>query len=141
MTSTTASTTARPGVSLLRTGAIAAVVATIGTVLTFLIASALGVALDVPNQGDATNLIPLNVGMVAIATIVPAFLGIGLLAALTRFVKRPVRTFLIIGVVFTLLSLAPLASVPALETQIVLGIMHLVAAAGVLGTVAYLVRD
>jgi hypothetical protein len=110
-------------------GAIGAV---INTLIILLAPSIIGEAIQVPNP--STNALePLPLFAVIAASIVPAFIGLGILLLLQRFTKNSMTIFLSIGVVFTLLSLIGPFTMPInFGVKIALNLMHLVAAASIL---------
>jgi len=116
---------------------IAAVVAAVGNLVVFLVSSVLGVSFDIPLNGPGTPAEPLPAIMVIIASAVPAFAAAALLALLGRFTTRPFRIFMIIAVVFGLLSFGGPASLPVgLSTIIALGLMHIVAGVAIVGVLS-----
>jgi hypothetical protein len=80
----------------------------------------------------------IAVGDIARSVVLWSIGGIVLAVALARWAKRPARTFVVITVAFTVLSLAGpgLAQDTAVSTQVVLGATHLVAASVIISIVA-----
>jgi Family of unknown function (DUF6069) len=69
---------------------------------------------------------------VVMASLVPAFVGAGVLWLLNRFTSAPVRLFQILGAVIAVLSLVGPFGLPInLGSKITLCIMHLVAATSI----------
>jgi hypothetical protein len=122
-------------------GAILAIgVASVANTLVFALAGALGVALRVSlTPGRPPQ--PLALGMVVFATAVSALLAAGLLGLLGRLTDRPVRLFQNTSIVLALLSLgAPLLQADGSAATIVLVVMHLVAAAAIVGVLSMVAR-
>lgn len=121
--------------SMIRAGALAAIVAALGNVVVLLLSqNLLGMIVQVSAQPGSSQLIPLSLGAVIGASVIPAIGATLLLALLDRFVARPVRIFQIIGVLFLLVSFAPVLSVPVdAGMKVVLGVMHIVAGGAIIG--------
>ncbi len=108
----------------------------VGAVINILIAliapSLIGQSLQIPNP--STNVLePLPLFAVITASLVPAFIGAGVLLGLKKFFTNGTRVFQIVGVVFALLSLiGPMTMPMSNEIKIVLNLMHLVAAASII---------
>jgi Family of unknown function (DUF6069) len=116
--------------SLLGTGVVATVLATVATPVVAAAGHAAGISLDI---GGAS--IPL----LGFANLTAFFSLIGLVLAvvLARTARRPRRTFVRTTVVLTALSLVPDVLVDAaVATQLLLMLTHLVAAAIVIPAVA-----
>jgi len=104
-------------------GALAAIVAAVATVAVALGAKAIDISLDV--DGDE-----IPVPGFAFGTLLGSAVGTGLAIALARWAKRPARTFAVITVVLTVLSLIPVVTADAdTATQVALVLSHVVAAA------------
>lgn len=73
--------------------------------------------------------------MVAIASVVPAVVGTGILAGMNAAMARPGRLFAGIAVVVSLLSMGGPATLVGADggTKVVLALMHVVAAAAIVG--------
>ncbi|NWF67942.1 MAG: hypothetical protein HXY40_02535 [Chloroflexi bacterium] len=121
---------------LLRTALIAAVVATVLNLIIYFIATSAGVVLQAPNP--MTNVVePIPFMAVVMSSVIPAFVGTGLLWALGRFTAQPFTIFFIISVVFTLLSFGgPFSLSLQLNGQLTLALMHVVEASTVVGLLA-----
>jgi hypothetical protein len=100
-------------------------------------ARAVGVPMDVagPGQAEAAE---IPVGGFAGGVLFWSIAGIVLAVALARWARRPARTFVVITVVLTALSLVGPAVAPhtAASTQIVLALSHVVAAAVIIPALA-----
>lgn len=119
---------------LWRNGLLGGIVgAAINLVLFWLTQLLYGGPIEIPMP--PTNAIaPLPWWLVALTTLVPAVIATALYWLLLRFVSNARRVFLIIGVVALLLSLAgPLGLPVASSIRSVLALMHVVAAASILG--------
>jgi Family of unknown function (DUF6069) len=130
-----ATNTTVPGVtattgSLVRTGVVAAALASGATTLVAAAGSAAGISLDV---GGA----PIPVLGFATLTAFFSLVGLVLAAVLSRFARRPRTIFVRTTVVLTVLSLVPdVIADAAPATKALLMLTHLVAAAIVIPAVA-----
>ncbi|SIM70112.1 hypothetical protein SAMN04489832_1499 [Micromonospora cremea] len=125
----TGATTSTVG-ALIRTGVLAAVAASAATMVVAAVGHAAGVSLD---MGGA----PIPVAGFGVLTAAFSLIGVVVAALLTRFARRPRRTFVRTTVVLTVLSLVPdvIADAGA-GTKALLMLTHLVAAAIVIPAVA-----
>jgi hypothetical protein len=100
-------------------------------------ARAVGVPMDVAGPGEA-EAAEIPVGGFAGGVLFWSIAGIVLAVALARWARRPARTFVVITVVLTALSLVGPAVAPhtATSTQIVLALSHVVAAAVIIPALA-----
>lgn len=123
-------------------GLAAAVVAAVANGIVFWLATvSFGLPLYVAPVPDL-NPAPLSLVAVIITSVIPALIAAGLLALLARWVRRPWHWFWSIALVVLLLSLGgPLSATADPITKIVLGIMHLVAAVAIVGTLTALARS
>ncbi|WP_371408847.1 DUF6069 family protein [Micromonospora zamorensis] len=129
-TATTTPTTTSTFGAVIRTGLIATVAASAATMAVAAVGHAAGISLDV---ADA----PIPVTGFGVLTAVFSLVGVVLAALLSRFARRPRRTFVRTTVVLTVLSLVPdvIADAGA-GTKALLMLTHLVAAAIVIPAVA-----
>lgn len=106
--------------------------ATINAIIALLAPSLTGQSLLVPNPN--TNLVEqLPLFAVIAASLIPAFVGAGVLLGLQKLSNQGIRVFQIIGVVIALLSLVGPITMPiSTEIKIVLNLMHLVAASSII---------
>ncbi len=126
---TTRATTSTIG-ALIRTGVIAAVAASAATMAVAAAGRAAGISLDVAGA-------PIPVAGFGMLTAVFSLIGVVIAALLSRFARRPRRTFVRTTVVLTVLSLVPDVVVDAgPATKALLMLTHLVAAAIVIPAVA-----
>lgn len=110
---------------VVRTGLIASLVAVVATTATAGLATAVGVELEVPADGET---IPLS--GIAFVTGVFSLAGVVIAAALLRWSARPREHFVWTTLVLTVLSLVPPWVVgAAVSTSVTLVALHLVAAA------------
>ncbi|MEU5962407.1 DUF6069 family protein [Micromonospora parva] len=116
--------------ALLRTGVIAAVVASAATMAVAAAGDLAGVSLDLSGT-------PIPVSGFGVLTAIFSLLGVAIAALLARVVRHPRRTFVRTTVVLTVLSLVPdvIADAGA-ATKALLMLTHLVAAAIVIPAVA-----
>jgi hypothetical protein len=126
---TTRATTSTIG-ALIRTGVIAAFAASAATMAVAAAGHAVGISLD---MGGA----PIPVAGFGVLTAAFSLIGVVIAALLSRFARRPRRTFVRTTVVLTVLSLVPdvIADAGA-ATKALLMLTHLVAAAIVIPAVA-----
>ncbi|MET8465282.1 DUF6069 family protein [Micromonospora zamorensis] len=129
-TATTTPTTTSTFGALIRTGLLATVAASAATMAVAAVGHAAGISLDV---ADA----PIPVTGFGVLTAVFSLVGVVLAALLSRFARRPRRTFVRTTVVLTVLSLVPDVIADAgVGTKALLMLTHLVAAAIVIPAVA-----
>jgi hypothetical protein len=116
--------------ALVRTGVVATVAASAATMIVAAAGRAVGVSLDVSGA-------PIPVAGFGVLTTVFSLIGVVLAALLSRFARRPRRTFVRTTVALTVLSLVPDVIADAdTATKALLMLTHLVAAAIVIPTVA-----
>jgi uncharacterized membrane protein YphA (DoxX/SURF4 family) len=115
-------------------GPLAAIVASIANLVIYVIAVAAGVSMLVPGPDPSLPPQPLPIPAVVLFSAIPALVAAGLLALLGRFTARPIRIFLIIAAVVLVLSFIPPLLIPiSLGLKITFEIMHIVAAAVIVG--------
>ena len=99
----------------------------------------LGVSFVFPYQGTGSPAMPLPISFVIVASALPAIAAALLLAILDRLTRRALRIFMIVGLIFLLMSFGgPLSISAGLSTKVALGVMHVVAAAIIIGGLAVL---
>ncbi len=120
---------------VLQTGLVVAIAAALVNVMVFVLAGdLLGIPFVFPYPGQGGPAAPLPITLVIMASVLPAIGAALLLAVLARMTRRSLRSFLIVGLVFLIVSLgAPLSLPVALATKLALSTMHLVAAAIIIG--------
>lgn len=131
LTSDTRVTTAAPSRrSLVRVGALAGVSAAVATELVAAVARVSDVSMETGGFG-ADSAEPIPAFGFAIATLIWTAVGIGIAVAMSRWSRRPARTFTVTAVVLTAVSLVPpaLAGATTTGTKLVLALTHVVAAA------------
>ncbi|GAB3843309.1 hypothetical protein GCM10029963_17840 [Micromonospora andamanensis] len=130
-TTATTSHTATPTTgALIGTGLLATAAASAATMTVATAGNAVGVSLDI---GGA----PIPVAGFGVLTAVFSLVGVAIAALLSRFARRPRRTFVRATVALTVLSLLPDVIVEAgTATRALLMLTHLVAAAIVIPAVA-----
>ncbi|MET9395790.1 DUF6069 family protein [Streptomyces sp. NPDC006624] len=118
-------------------GLVAALAGAVVTEVFALVTRAAGVPMDAAGPG-ATEAAEIPVGGFFGGVVFWSIPGIVLAMALARWAKRPARTFTIVTVALTVLSLAGPAVAPhtATSTRIVLAVSHVVAAAVVIPLLA-----
>lgn len=120
--------TATPAGRLLATGALAGLLGGVAALLVALVASALGVPLEVDQPGLGVTTTPLPAFV--IATVIQALVGAVLAIAIQRWTSQPARTFAITAAVLVVLSFGqPLALAQDTATAVTLITTHIVAAA------------
>ncbi|MBF9130297.1 hypothetical protein I0C86_15230 [Plantactinospora sp. S1510] len=109
--------------ALIGTGVVAAVTASAATMAVAAAGHAAGISLDISGA-------PIPVTGFGVLTAVFSLIGVVIAAVLSRFARRPQRTFIRTTVVLTVLSLVPDVIVDAgTATKALLMLTHLVAAA------------
>jgi hypothetical protein len=116
--------------SVLRVGALAGVAAAVATELVAAGARVSDVSMEAGSFGAETAE-PIPVLGFAFATLLWTAVGIVMAIAMTRWAKRPARTFTVTAVVLTIVSLVPpaLAGSTTTGTKVILALTHVVAAA------------
>jgi len=125
---------------LWQAGVLAAVIAAVLNVILYLLARALGTsfAVELPGQG-ATEVQIVGVIVLTVVPLLVATLVYGLLRRLTR---QAFRVFLILAiVVFLILLVPPFTAARDLSTAVALILMHVVAAAAIISTLALFERS
>jgi len=91
---------------------------------------------------DGPQLAPLAFPAVLASSVVPAIAAAAFVAILSRFTRRALRIFQVLGAAVLALSFIPLASMPVDSgaTRVVLGLMHLFAAAAIVGGISFFTR-
>jgi hypothetical protein len=114
----------------------------VGNLIVYFIAqNLLGLSLMMPQFPDNTTLVPLAIGNILGASIVPAIGAAVLLAVLGRFVNRPFRIFQIVAAVFLLLSLGgPLSLAIGGTEKVFMAAMHVVTAVSITAILSTLAR-
>jgi hypothetical protein len=114
----------------------------VGNLIVYFIAqNLLGLSLMMPQFPDNTTLVPLAIGNILGASIVPAIGAAVLLAVLGRFVNRPFRIFQIVAAVFLLLSFGgPLSLAIGGTEKVFMAAMHVVTAVSITAILSTLAR-
>lgn len=130
ITDTRATVSAPSRRSVLRAGAISGVAAAVATELVAAGARVSDVSMEAGGFG-ADTAEPIPVLGFAFATLLWTAVGIVMAVAMTRWAKRPARTFTVTAVVLTVVSLVPpaLAGATTTGTKLILALTHGVAAA------------
>jgi hypothetical protein len=118
---------------------IAAFAAALANLAVFMFARmALHLPLRLARRPGALELVPLSVGAIVGASVVPALAATLLFAGLRRASRRPLAWFVAIAGAVLAISLVPVAAiaVDAASTRVVLGLMHVIAAATIIGVIA-----
>lgn len=132
--STTRSAATRP---VWLVGVLATLAGAVVTEVFGLVCRAAGVPMEAASPGEK-EAAAIPVGGFAGGVLFWAIAGIVLAVALARWAERPARTFVVITVVLTALSLVGPAAAPhtSTSTQIVLAVSHVVAAAVIIPLLA-----
>lgn len=112
--------------------------AVLNALLFFVLAPLLGatpIMVQLGAPSPETPFVELTVLPVVFASIMPAFIAAGLLWLLGRFTAQPFSIFRIVAVIGLVSSFVPFTSAPFSAQQIiVLGLMHVVAATAIAGS-------
>ncbi len=126
-------------------GLVAAASASIANLVYFWVTkSVFGIPYIIPRGGPGGPLTAMPAALIIVFNVVPAIGATILLAILGKFVSRPFRVFWIISVaVFILSFMLPLTlpSAVATSTKIGLSLMHIIAAAVIVGVLSTLGRE
>lgn len=124
-------------------GLVAAGVAATVNVIFFTITKTLGVPYIMPVQGPGSPLEILPVEIVVISSIAPAIGATILYLILGKFLSRPVRIFLIISIIFWVISFIPPLTLPTsvtVSTKASLCAMHVLAGTVIVGVLTTIGR-
>lgn len=117
------------------------ILSALGNLGVFAIASLLGVGLQVTAAPGSSTLVPLQVGQLIVASLLPALPAGLLLATLTRFLRNPWPLFLGIAGVFLVVSfMGPLNLPTDPANELVLNLMHVVSGIAIVGAFWKLTR-
>jgi hypothetical protein len=120
---------------------IAGVLAALGNLLLLVIAGLFGISILTPVPPEGTTIAPLTAGPVVVSSVVPALAAALLLGLLGRFTASPLRAFHVIAVLFLLVSFAGPLGLPVDATsKLLLNLMHIIAAAAIVGVLSTRVR-
>lgn len=129
-TTNTLNTNTTPAItSYLITGIIAGAIAGGINMLLFLVGQALGITFEIAVPPDF-QLNPLNLQAIFLFSFIPGIVGAILAWIFNRFVPRGNTVFVVIAVIFLLLSFAPDLAMPesvTVGTKTMLILMHIVA--------------
>jgi hypothetical protein len=135
---------ATPGVAMDKIGRaalIGGVLSVVGNLVVFFVAGWLGISLQVTAAPGSSTLVPLQIGQVIVASLLPALPAGLLLAALARFMRNPWPVFIGISGVFLVLSFAGPINLPTdPANELVLNLMHVVSAVAIVGALWRLAR-
>ncbi|GIW29931.1 MAG: hypothetical protein KatS3mg071_0105 [Meiothermus sp.] len=127
----------RPGVAerkIWPAALLGGVLSVVGNLLVFVVAGGLGVNLQVTAAPGSSTLVPLQVGPVVLASLLPAFPAAALLKVLARFLPNPWPVFLGLSAVLLLVSLRGPLNLPTdPANEWTLNLMHLVSAVAIVG--------
>ena len=118
---------------LVKRGAMGAGIAAGINFLIFFISKGVGISYTVPPRMTEQEPIDLTATGIILSSAVPAMVATILLMILNHYSKKPLQFFVIIAVIVLLLSFAPVFMVDvSVNTKVMLGIMHLVAAGAII---------
>lgn len=147
-TLTNASSTARGSVApiskLWWVGLVAAAAAVLVNLAVFALGNLFGLNWVISAGPGSTELMPLPVIAIILATVAPIIGAAIVFALLGKFAPRPILVFWIISIAFLLVSFIPVISLPVavpLATRFGLSMMHIVAGAVAVGLLTKLGRD
>lgn len=131
-----------PASQIWRAGLIGTAIGVVGNVIFYWLVGLLNVPMQLPLGGPGSPLQPLPLEAVIITSTVPGIIATGLFWLFTRYIARPVPKFIGVSLVFLVLSFLPTWSLPTLvATKVVLSIMHIIAAAGIVGGLVQFTRN
>jgi hypothetical protein len=111
-------------------GPVATLAAVLAALVYYGVTKALGEQYLLPLAGSASHFSPMPVLMPVIAVLVPGLLAAVFFAFLLRFARKPATVFLSVAITALILSFGGPFYLPgaAMQTKILLGGMHLLAA-------------
>lgn len=110
------------------------VLSVVGNLLVFVVAEVLGVNLQITTAPGSSTLVPLQVGPVVLASLLPTFPAAALLKVLACSLPNPWPVFLGIAGAFLLVSLRGPLNLPTdPANEWTLNLMHLVSAVAIVG--------
>ncbi len=117
-----------------RAALIGGVLSAVGNVVVFFVAGWLGVSLQVTAAPGSSTLVPLQMGPVVVASLLPALPAGLLLAVLARLMPSPWTVFMAIAGVFLVVSFMGPVNLPTdPANELVLNLMHVVSAVAIVG--------
>ena len=128
---------ATPSVAMDRIGRaalIGGVLSALGNLVVFFVAGWLGVGLQITAAPGSSTLVPLQIGQVIVASLLPALPAGLLLVVLARFMPNPWTVFMAIAGVFLVVSFMGPINLPTDPVnELVLNLMHVVSAVAIVG--------
>ncbi len=120
---------------LLWGGPVATLLAILAICLFYGVTKAFGEQYLMPLDGGSTILSPMPVLMPVLTTLIPGLVASIFFGLLIRFSRKPATIFLSVSLAALLLSLGGPYNLPdvSLQTRILLGVMHILAAAVITG--------
>ena len=120
---------------LLWVGPLATLAAILVNLLYYGLTKAFGEQYLMPLEGSNSLSGPMPVSMLGLVILIPGILATIFFGLLLRFTRRPVTVFLSVSLAALLLSLGGPINLPAvsMQTKILLGGMHIIAAAVITG--------
>jgi hypothetical protein len=121
-------------------GPVATLAAVLAALVYYGVTKALGEQYLLPLAGSASHFSPMPVSMPVIAVLVPGLLAAAFFGFLLRFARKPATVFLSVAITALILSLGGPSYLPgaAMHTKILLGGMHILAAALITGGILIL---
>lgn len=124
-----------------RAALIGAMLSAVGNLVVWALAGWLGVNLQIAASPGSSTLVPLQVGPVVLASLLPALPAAALLLILARFLRNPWPVFLGVAGVFLLVSFRGPINLPTdPANELVLSLMHLVSGVAIVGALWGLAR-
>jgi ABC-type transport system involved in cytochrome c biogenesis permease subunit len=120
---------------LLWVGPVATLAAFLVNLMYYGLTKALGEQYLMPLEGSNSLSSPMPVSMLGLVILIPGLLATIFFGLLVRFTRRPATVFLSVSLAALLLSLGGPVNLPAasMQTKILLGGMHIIAAAVITG--------
>lgn len=118
---------------LLKRGALGALIAAAINYLIFFISKGVGISFILPPRMADLEPVDLSSAGIILSTVLLAVFATILILILNRFSKRPLNFFIAIALIVLVVSSAPVFLIEApVNTKILLGIMHMVAAGAII---------
>lgn len=112
-------------------GLIGGAIAAVMNIAIFLISKLTEISFELPAMKEGADPVSLKTSAILIASVIPSIAAILLMLLLKRLSKHHLRSFTLISTGLLIVSFFPLTIDIPNSTRVILGIMHIVAAASI----------